>query len=425
MKTYFLNDQYSKKENESFNVIKDIIEENRKKLYELDINVIILILDQLGKEIIGDSFINNIPGMSYVSIWLRKKNLENICKINLGKIDYLNNFNEYENIEICAQPRGIVCHWIAKNVPTIAIFSIVLSILAKNGNVVKVDDSSKETICRFFEKLKDIEVSYNNESYAGTILLDSIAFVTFDSSQDSLNEEFSLIADCKLMWGGESAVRAITALPQRSHCEMIIFGPKYSFGVYDKECIEDNDFERYLEKSCADISLFNQMACSSPHVLFFEKSRLSLEDIGDKIRQQFERLSSKFFGDVQQGVAAKIINTRGEYLLSIDKKAIMPTHLGWTILINKEICLEEPVYGRCIFIKEVECIEDVLSHVTKKVQTVSLGMLSHSRIQYFAKKLSYLGVSRCVRPGKMHDFDTPWDSMFTLNRLVRWPLIKI
>lgn len=425
MKTYFLNEQYSKNEYDNFDIIREIIEENRERLYELDINVIILILDQLGKEIINDSFVNNIPGMSYVSIWLRKKNLENICKINLGNINYLNNFNECNNIEISAQPRGIVCHWIAKNVPTIAIFSIVLSMLAKNGNVVKVDESSKEIIFRFFEKLKDIEVSYNNQSYVGTILLDSIAFVTFDSSQGKLNEEFSLIADCKLIWGGESAVRAITALPQKPHCEMIIFGPKYSFGVYDKECIENNTFEKYLERSCTDISLFNQMACSSPHVLFFEKSKLSLENIGDKIKQQFEKLSSKYFGDIQQGIAAKIINSRGEYLLGIDKRAIMPTHLGWTILINQEVCLEEPVHGRCIFIKEVECIEDVLPHVTKKVQTVSLGMLSRTRIQHFAKKLSYLGVARCVAPGKMHDFDTPWDGMFTLNRLVRWPLIKI
>ena len=64
-----------------------------------------------------------------------------------------------------------------------------------------------------------------------------------------------------------------------AHCDTIIFGPKYSFSIIDKESIEAENFEQMVSNSIDDITLFNQVACSSPHVYYFEKNRLGLNKI--------------------------------------------------------------------------------------------------------------------------------------------------
>ena len=98
--------------------------------------------------------------------------------------------------------------------------------------------------------------------------------------------------------------------------------------------------------------------------------------------------------------------------------------LSWTILLNDEICLEEPIQGKCIFIKEIGDINEVLPFITRKIQVICIGIQDSIKKKEFAKNATYYGADRIVAPGKMHDFDLPWDGIMTLNRLVRWVFIK-
>ena len=426
IQSYLFNGEFKERKFDSFEKIVASIENNRKKLYEFKLDTIISLFDKVVKVAIKNPELMKIPGMTYVCLWLKKKNLENICKINHFDLVYADEFKEsLNNLQICAQPRGIVVQWIAGNIPTLSIFSIIMSILAKNGTIVKIPESNKEAVIGFFKKLKDVKIEEGNKKCSGYDILKTLSLVAFSSEDQELSKEFSLVADCKVIWGGSEAVKAIIKLPQREHCEIIVFGPKYSFGVYDKECIESDIFDKYLEKSVNDIIIFDQMACTSPHVLFFEKSKYSLREIAERIKEKFEKLVKRYsIQDVSQDIAARIINVRGEYLLDEKKDMLMSKDLSWTILINDNISLEEPIQGRCIFIKEVKNIEETLPHITRKVQTLSLGILDEEKIKDFSKKATYNGIDRCVIPGRMHDFDSPWDGMLPINRLVRWVLIK-
>ena len=50
--------------------------------------------------------------------------------------------------------------------------------------------------------------------------------------------------------------------------------------------------------------------------------------------------------------------------------------------------------------------------------------LKSGKKREFARNATYKGVDRIVVPGKIHDFDLPWDGVLTLNRLVRWTILK-
>ena len=70
--------------------------------------------------------------------------------------------------------------------------------------------------------------------------------------------------------------------------------------------------------------------------------------------------------------------------------------------------------------KEVSDIDQVLPLVTRKVQTVALGMVDQVRKERYVRELAYRGVDRVMAPGAMHEFTQPWDGMLGAGRMVRW-----
>lgn len=426
IKCYLLNGSFQEKIFDDFDTIQKVVNENRIDLYHLKPKIIIEILNVLSKKIIRDTDINSIPGVMYIALWLKRENLERIYRINYYQTAYLDDFTSFENyFELFAQPRGIVCHWVAANISSLSFFSLLQAILSRNGSIVKVPEENLMLLMSLLKVLDEINVEIDGKKYFGKDIIRSIAVVSFPGKNHELSVKFSMIADVKMLWGGADAIKTINSLPQKEYCETIIFGPKYSFGVFDKDFIESKSFDESLINAVRDIVIFNQMACSSPHVFFFEKSKYSLKDISMKMKTSFEKIPEKYFNDpLQHTTALNIINNRGIYLLSKDKDVFKSDDLNWTILLNNDICLEEPIQGKCIFIKEINDINEVLPLITRKIQVLSVGIKDIIKKMEFAKIATYNGVDRIVVPGKMHDFDLPWDGVMTLNRLVRWVFVK-
>jgi hypothetical protein len=426
IRCHLLDGAFEEKTYEDFSEIADIINRNRAQLNDLRLDLIIEFLARLGRQLIRDQAINTAQGITYISMWLRRENLERICRMNFANGAYADDFRRFEKYcELNAQPRGIVCHWIAGNVPTIAFFSLAQAILSKNGSIVKVPESQIGLILGILRDLADLEIEHDGHKHSGREIVRSVAIVSFSSSQYELTRRFSMAADVKMIWGGADAIRAITALPQKEHCETIVFGPKYSFGAFDRAFIEGADFDKAIESAVMDVVEFNQMACSSPHVFFFERSKYSIGEIAGKVRAAFEKVPARLLDQpTPPGTATRIINARAMHLLAFEKNALMSGDLRWTVLVNDDVALEEPVQGKCIFVKEVGDIAEVLDLITRKIQAISAGIADPGRKRAFARRAAYRGVDRIIPPGKMHDFDLPWDGIMSLNRLVRWIILK-
>lgn len=359
---YLLDGEFKKVSYRDFTEIVDVITENRAKLARMPIGAIIEILGELGKQLIRDNTLNQYQGISYISLWLRKDNLKKICELNYSNIEYLDHFTKVgTKLEMYAQPRGIVCHWVAGNMPTLAFFSAVQAILSRNGSIIKVPEDYKFLILSILKILDTIEIDFNGDKYNGKDIVNSISIVSFSGRDHEISTQFSLIADCKLVYGGSEAIKAIASLQQKESCDTIIYGPKYSFAVFDKEYIESEIFDDALKNCIKDVSLFNQMACSSPQTFFFEKSKYSIEIIAEKMKMHFENLPEGLLKQEKtQWMAANTINERAIYLLRDDTRILKSDGLDWTILINEETCLEQPIFGKCIFVKEIPNIDRVL-----------------------------------------------------------------
>lgn len=409
-----------------FKDIIDTLKSNWKILNLIPVQAIILIFDEYSRRLSRDKQLLKIEGVPYLSFYFKKSNLEKLINISLKDKKYLNEFvYEEDGKLIKAQGRGIACHWIAGNIDTLAFYSVFQAIIAKNSNLVRVPKKNIQIVARLLKCLDNIEVNYENKIYYSKDILKNICLIYFDSTDELLNKEMSFAADARIVWGGEEAVNYIVKLPKKTTCKDVIFGPKYSFAVFDKDIIEGDECQKYIEKFVMDIITFNQKACSSPQVLFVEKSSIPLEKTVKMIGEAFKKIEKRYKNVVDEATAARIINERGIYSLSLDKQIYCSKGLNYTILINNDIVLEEPVGGRCIFVKEVNSIFDVENLINRRIQTLGFAIKDKSKMLKFADMVTTLGVDRVVSVGIMNIYDSPWDGCFIVNELVRWCSINI
>ncbi|MHA1863118.1 MAG: acyl-CoA reductase [Candidatus Thorarchaeota archaeon] len=386
-------------------------------LFGIPVTVIIAVLHKFSRSLVRDDKVKRIEGIAFLANWLRKDNLKKIIETNLGSLDYLESFVGEERRKLRAFPRGLVCHWIAGNIPTLSLFSLFQSMLGKNGNILRIPEVSLPTVLPILQLFATIE----EEGITGKDLLKSVAIVYFPSADTGSNVELSMKADARVVWGGKEAVEAITGLPNMTHCEDIVFGPKYSFAVFDKESLQSENIDKYVRNIATDSVIFEQSACSSPHVIFVETDCDGVMLFAEKLAKEFERLSKLLPKvDFEAGRGTMIINKRAEYALDLDKAVLAPKENDWTILINDDVSLEEPIQSRTVFLKPVSDILETINLVTHNVQTVGNGILNSEKAEKFARGAMYRGVARVVPPGQMHIYDSPWDGILLLNRLVCW-----
>jgi len=418
---------YPKIDHGSIKGIANSIDANRRKLFELPTSIIVDMLAQLSTEIILSDLPNKFEGLTFFAQWLRRENLHQLYKRDLGDEKVLDSFIQREGQKVFAQPRGVVCHWVASNVGTLALFSLIQMLLCKNANLLKVPEESVELIISILKIIEELEVEHKGATISGRIITNTIGVVSFSSSEKAVGEEFSLCADLRIVWGSRLAAQGIESLSSKDHAETLVFGPKYSMGMYDKETIKSNNFRTMLSKSVQDIITFNQMACSSPHVYFFEKTETihNRDWIIEQFKLAFKDIESKKnLLPHQPGISAGVINARAKHFLEPSSDVVAPKSLSWTILANDSSLLEDPVYGRTIYVKEIDDLKKVYPLVNRNIQCVSMGIQDEKKREFFAKELSYRGVDRCVQPGQMHLFDFPWDGIFPLGRAVRWISLK-
>lgn len=403
-----------------------VLEERRAALHDLEADDIIELLVQLGRELVRDPAMNGVEGASYMSLWLRRDNLERVCSADLGNRQMLDRFLEVRpGVEMRAQPRGVSCHWLPNNVPTLSFFSLMMAVLTKNASLLKISEANRGVLTAVLKRLARLSAVRNGRTIHGSAIVGSVCMVSLDSSDREANEMMSLSADIKVVWGGSEAVRGVAALPQKDTCDLLVFGPKYSLAVFDQEYLARGDADEALRQLAMDVALFDQTACSSPQVVVLEKGAVSSRQFAERMAASMEKLPARLLGARRpEARSLDIINARGRYFLSEDRDLVAPRDLSWTILLDREDGLPEPVQGKCLFVREADDLEDVAGWLTRRVQTIALCIEDDEKRDAFAERASYAGVDRFVLPGGMNDFTLPWDGMLPLSRMVRWVTMR-
>jgi hypothetical protein len=359
--------------------------------------------------------VRDVPGVTFLRLWLRRGTLEPILARELGH-EFLNNgWRDDGRARVRAFPVGVVGHWPAGNIEIQPILSMTCALLGGNSCVVRVPSGLVEPTRLIMDALAHSDPE-------GT-LLDRILLAHFGHSEIDLHEAMAQSVDGAMIWGGDDAVRQVRALPFPHWARVVVFGPRLSVAAMDAATWTDNkERESWCRRIARDVWQFEQQACSSPQTLFLERDGASdPTEFAEELKRAFEeenRAHPRM--EIEPSLTSAICGARSSWLLDdIAHHALFPQSPDWTILLGKGAKIPQPTQGRTLTVLVADDLVEVVSQFDGSVQTLGLAVKGAEREQRLAESAGRHGVDRVVRLGQMHVFGSPWDGMDLVRPMTR------
>ena len=359
--------------------------------------------------------LDEIPGIVFLRMWLRRGTLEPIVTRELGSNSLDGGWTEHGRARLKAFPVGVVGHWPAGNVEIQPILSMTCALLGGNAALVRVPRGLVDLTRILMERLA--------ESDAGERLTRRIWMAAFEHGRQDLHEAMARAVDGAMIWGGQEAVLRVRSLPFPHWTRLAVFGPRISVAAMDAGVWSHPDEQKtWCLRMARDLWQFDQQACSSPQVLYLERQPgRSTAQFLSSLQRAFENENQVHpRRTIPPALTSTISRARASWLLNDPShKAVFPMSPDWTLLIGSGSDLPEPVQGKTLTVLEVDDLMQVVSKLDGNVQSLGLGISDAEKEKKIAFLAGQRGVDRIVKLGRMHTFLPPWDGVDLIRPMVR------
>lgn len=366
-------------------------------------------LDALSKALMRDPASRQYPDVVTFGFFCRRANL-----LKLREQSVISN-----QLSVVRLGWGMVFHIAPSNVPVNFAYSIVAGLLAGNTNVVRVSQKQFPQV--------DIIVKHMRATN-----MHRVAVVRYPHESNA-NEVFSGLCNVRVIWGGDATIETIrkNAIPARAFD--ICFADRYSLAAINADALvissqylgfrsQDSVFrEKLAERFYNDTYLFDQNACSAPHLVCW----LGEQDNIKKAKEVFwdaVYAYAKAHYQFQDVMAV-------DKLTALYKQAVaMPTHDEETkdnVLrrVNIESLPCDIDSFRCAggyFTEcEIESLDNIAPIVSAKYQTLAYYGFEKQELEAFVQRNRLTGIDRIVPFGETTTFALTWDGRDLIQSMSR------
>ncbi len=315
-----------------------------------------------------------------------------------------------------ALPLGSICHVAAGNIFLGSIDSLLLGLITKNVNILKLSRQDPVFPFLFLEALMEAETEKEISSH--------LAFTYWRRSNAAVTDLAKRSFDAVLLFGGEEAVMEYKSGlgPQT---ELLAFGPKVSFGVV-ADGLDETALAEAARGFALDICLWEQRACTSCQNLFVEGDA---EAFAERLFEALEELSPALPpGRVDLDEAVEIRKERelARWRRHRKEGGLFEGRRGsHTVIVGRGADVTPSPLNRTIYVNAVNSLQDLtggnLRGMSWYLSTAGVAAPPR-RVQPLVESLAALGVLRFCRPGTMglgFDGTVPHDGAQIPLRLVR------
>ncbi len=369
-------------------------------------------LNKLSQLILHDPVLRLDSASVSLGFWLRRANIHKLKE----------RFETRKNREhgVILVPVGHIFHIAPANVDTLFVYSWALSYLSGNSNIVRLSTQQNEIVGRLIACINDL-------AYKDDGLYQCNMFVRYGHEQQ-ITETISNHINHRIIWGGDETVSSIRAMYLNPHASERVFASKFSFALISAQAydVAESKIKQHLAYNFFnDMFWFDQMACSSPHIVFW----VGTENDVEKAAPIFDRLlenevqKRNYYPTASQAVHR--INFA--FNLAVQKKVTISfIHNGFVSAklfshqqLQKEIC-----GGGFLTHVQLDSLEQLVDYVSETDQTITHFGVDNIRLRQLAYAVGSRGVDRIVPIGKALDFSPDWDGYDLLSDFVRRVVIQ-
>lgn len=340
-----------------------------------------------------------------LAFWMRKASL----------LRLKHSFEQLTSKEMYLLPRGVVFHIPPANVDTIFIYSLILSLICGNKNIVRLSSRTTEG--------SDLIISILNETLKKfPRISSSVRMVTYPHNQ-LINDEISSRTDTRVIWGGDRTIHSIRQSPLPVHATELAFADRFSMSaikISAYSALSDSGKDQLVNKFYNDSFWFDQMGCSSPRLMLWvgeTDSNIYSQDFFLRLgnltsHKNYEIETATVIGKISSSYSTAIglqntkISTFGNNVTVVETNDFPE--------IRGDFC-----GGGLFHVWKINDLKELSQHLNRKDQTLSVFGFSDSELQKFILDAAGRGIDRIVEIGSALDFNRFWDGYDLLQGFTR------
>jgi hypothetical protein len=369
-------------------------------------------LAQLSRIILRDPELRADAASVALGYWLRPANIACLAET----------FERRKEAErdVVFVPVGRVFHVAPGNVDTMFVYSWALSYLCGNLNVVRVSGNASNVLLRLLS-LFSLQMTEDPELAEGN------RFLTYEHNQD-ITEQLSHWSTHRVLWGGDDTVNLLRPLPLSPHASERTFGSKFSYSMistpaYLGASVETVD--RLAAGFFNDIFWFDQMACSSTHLVVWVGPAEDLDAALERFHLALAREINRRGYRGAPSSAVLRLNFLFDLACEADLKADLRQKEFLPIRVDNVAALRKRICGAGLFTHaRVDTLSQVADLGEQRDQTITHFGFSPVELYELARKAGSKGVDRLVPVGEALSFEATWDGYDLIGDFLRRVIVR-
>lgn len=371
-------------------------------------------LNALSKNIFSNPILKTQPQFVALAFWLRKSNV----------LKLIERSNSSKSLEVYYTPLGVVFHICPSNVDTMFVYSLAISLLQGNKNILRISKRNElGIISNLFSVFNAVLNEEKFQFYKNYISVISYAH------EEDINNFLSLNSDARVIWGGDKTISTFKHFKSSARSKDIVFADRISLSIFNAEeylKLDPSQKSELVKKFYNDTYVFDQKGCSSPQAIFV----LGTKEFRAKFKEDFYSILNNYSKEHYQfdafSIASlKLNNAVADIAESVVEDVIWKdSNLLFSNLGKDNFDVPHSCGAGYFYLIDIDNISDIRKFLNKKTQTLTYFGLEKKQLKEIVEVSNANGIDRIVPIGTALDFDFMWDGYNLFEELSSKKVLK-
>lgn len=371
-------------------------------------------LNAISKNIFSHPELRTQAQFVALAFWLRKSNINSL----LERAEITNKNGVFYT------PVGIVFHVCPSNVDTMFVYSLAISLLMGNKNILRISKRNEiGLISNLFEIINSI---LKEERFA--VFNEYISVVSY-GHEEEINNFISKNVDARVIWGGDQTINTFKKFESSSRTKDIVFADRVSCSIIStNEFLNSNDDTKsdLVKKFYNDTYVFDQKGCSSPQAIFIYGDVEKYDEFKNEFSNLLGNYISQQYNFDSFSIASLKINSAVADIAEsiVDRVDWNKTGLFVSELSSEIVNLPHSCGAGYFYLVKLDNLQAIKKYINKKTQTLTYFGFGQLDLEELITITNAFGIDRIVPIGSALDFDFMWDGYNLFEELSSKKVLK-